>query len=714
MHFHNNYHFYPCPDDPKRVHDVSRADFDNGEPEAATHDRYVTGTHSGRIQCRVTSESPIFVGGLRTSGAPAHASHFQRDGNPAIPASSLRGLISSLGEAASNSSLRVLLDEDYSFRRVVDPKFKETLSAIGMVRRMGDSFTLYPLALPTLTCNLDGFATLPPEYQPLFPLPLLRVYVGKKHEISDRLFPFRTNNNWENLDWHFMNLQSRAWLPGFRLADDEYQHRKPASRQFLLAQLPIDGNFTPRRRVENPEAAKGKTSGVLRVLGCWGNRSDTMPSTKKHELFLPFPPPKGWPKVPIPQSVVDQFHSLCDERSDASFDRFQRDRKKNPLFPFEPMDTRTERYKVAEGDKEAARIAARIRIQHGDLVYFKPNANGTQIDEISFSSIWRGKVKGTTYSFFPQAVLPFRGNPDNKVEDKPNLTPGDLLFGFVEDLGEKPETRATPRQGLALASRVRLSDATLDLGASGIAPIRLPAVILKVQDSPKLPCPAFYFKPRTIPLGGYIAKRDLNPGNHVAQGYKAYLHHRTVELTNAPWKTGSPGDNLEQKAEIDPVRAGAVFTFDVEFKNLSPYELGLLLYVLRPTSEFRHKIGLGKALGLGTIRMDIERVQLVNRPTRYTAEGYFLPRYGAEYDAAEADKLRQDFRKEMNADLRAAIEMIGNPACLLQPVKPPLVAGQPEEKETFRFFVINDGSGRQFLAPIRAAKPLPSLSQPQP
>ena len=65
----------------------------------------------------------------------------------------------------------------------------------------------------------------------------------------------------------------------------------------------------------------------------------------------------------------------------------------------------------------------------------------------------------------------------------------------------------------------------------------------------------------------------------------------------------------------------------------------------------------------------------------------------------------------MNTDLRAAIEMIGTPASLTQPVKPPLAAGQAEESETFRFFVINDGGGHQFLAPVRAGKPLPTLSE---
>ncbi len=101
-------------------------------------------------------------------------------GKPAIPASSLRGLISSIVEAASNSALRVLEDKSYSFRRSMKDR-TDILSAIGMVIVDGSTgdYRLRPLTLPTIEIRRQGDpAVLPDSYRGLFPVPNLKVYVG--------------------------------------------------------------------------------------------------------------------------------------------------------------------------------------------------------------------------------------------------------------------------------------------------------------------------------------------------------------------------------------------------------------------------------------------------------------------------------------------------------------------------------------------------------
>ena len=57
--------------------------------------------------------------------------------------------------------------------------------------------------------------------------------------------------------------------------------------------------------------------------------------------------------------------------------------------------------------------------------------------------------------------------------------------------------------------------------------------------------------------------------------------------------------------------------FHVDFDNLDDTELGLLLYALRPKDTFRHKLGLGKRLGLGSVRIDPLAVFYVDRQQRY-------------------------------------------------------------------------------------------------
>jgi len=125
--FHNPYHFVPV-DKPEfsRWHKTGvsmttrhrRKEFNSALPSHLRHDIYVTRTregeevYHGRIHCTLKTETPIFIGARRikkgTEDHPAILAPFELGGRPAIPASTLRGLISSVAEAASNSALRVL------------------------------------------------------------------------------------------------------------------------------------------------------------------------------------------------------------------------------------------------------------------------------------------------------------------------------------------------------------------------------------------------------------------------------------------------------------------------------------------------------------------------------------------------------------------------------------------------------------------------------
>ncbi|NOZ71029.1 MAG: TIGR03986 family CRISPR-associated RAMP protein [Chloroflexi bacterium] len=109
-----------------------------GDPEAALlsrcppppHDRYVGLT--GRITCRMKTESPLFVSDshnvvptpfIDESGKRrVHYSYrfFQVDGEDAIPATSLRGMIRSVFEAVTNSCFGVFTPEERLDYRQVD------------------------------------------------------------------------------------------------------------------------------------------------------------------------------------------------------------------------------------------------------------------------------------------------------------------------------------------------------------------------------------------------------------------------------------------------------------------------------------------------------------------------------------------------------------------------------------------------------------------
>lgn len=704
--FHHPYHFIPFDSGPDAGQkDLLREQFPNKAPDHVTHDRYMAGTKSGRLLCRLTTMTPIVVGGDQNKDiTPTEVNNFEIGGRAAIPASTLRGLISNIAEAASNSAFRVLDgDRTYSYRKSVDDL---KLSAMGMIHEHQDKLWLRPLTIPTLTADRNGKPTLDRGYEQLFPKPVLRVYLGDSSSIRDE---HRAPKNTPPRQFLSLPLADRQWLPGYRLEDDQLQYPKPAAtRRFVLSQKPTKEGVAPQPFAENPTW----TPGIVRALGCWPpERKDSMPNTKKHELFLPVPTTKHWPVVALSDEVVESFQALCDERLAASEERWEREKKKNPLLPFEPYGTRPERYQINDNEK----VDRRIRLKTGDVVYFRADGEGT-IEEISFSSIWRGKVPGKASEFFPARLLPFYSNSEK--DRKAELTPADLLFGFVE---KRPKGIETERTALALASRLRFASAQAHETRE---PKVLDPVVRKILDSPKPPSPSFYFRRRQG--SGAITKAGLKPSEHQAQGRKIYLHHQW-RAGQMPWKSQIPKEDEKQKANIRPIDAGQEFFFHLDFDNLTEEEFRLLLYALRPSDGFQHKLGMGKALGLGSVRIDLLGYFEVDRQARYSEEGLdghryarailgqgvapesWPERYRLEKGAAASaenglEQERDAYQNVVPAAVRRALELLGDPANLLHPVSQPLVEdNENPEKETFLWYVANERSGQpQMLRPIEA------------
>ncbi len=74
--------------------------------------------------------------------------------------------------------------------------------------------------------------------------------------------------------------------------------------------------------------------------------------------------------------------------------------------------------------------------------------------------------------------------------------------------------------------------------------------------------------------------------------------------------------NPNTDSKIRPIGTGADFTFRIRFENLSQMELGALLFVLNLPEGCAHKLGMGKPLGLGSVRIT-PKLFISNRAERY-------------------------------------------------------------------------------------------------
>ncbi len=207
------------------------------------------------------------------------------------------------------------------------------------------------------------------------------------------------------------------------------------------------------------------------------------------------------------------------------------------------------------------------------------------------------------------------------------LCPATRLFGWT------PKDK-TQEQGVA--GRVRFSPAWSDKKLEDT--IQIP---LKILGSPKPQYYPFYLKPEDDSIdpndrAAYYAgtPSDWAKTLGTIRGRKFYLHHpkaredgaikyisRTeYDISPKNRKTGAEAwKNLHtnQNATCAVLPREAEFRGYIEFDSLDPYELGMILWSLtfsdnpsQSSENHAHKLGMGKGIGMGSVKIEIKGVYL--------------------------------------------------------------------------------------------------------
>jgi len=163
-------------------------------------------------------------------------------------------------------------------------------------------------------------------------------------------------------------------------------------------------------------------------------------------------------------------------------------------------------------------------------------------------------------------------------------------------------------------------------------------------------------KPEACPacrIFGFLADRVLSTGNvsfetaHVAGDYKTAAiilepfgapapRHRPFYGTKASNFQDPRGRKfyyhriqgarmmsrkLDFNKTVEALLPGAAFEFTVQYQNLSDADLSLLIYALALEDSMRHKLGMGKGVGLGSVHLTITGWQQLARKNRYLQFG---------------------------------------------------------------------------------------------
>ena len=120
----------------------------------------------------------------------------------------------------------------------------------------------------------------------------------------------------------------------------------------------------------------------------------------------------------------------------------------------------------------------------------------------------------------------------------------------------------------------------------------------------KVVSPKILSSPKPTTFQHYLEQKNNDINNLLhwnseasIRGYKYYWHRNNPEWSEGAVKKSS------QHTVITAVRTGVSFKGRIRFENLSNVELGSLMFVLDLPENHCHKLGMGKPLGLGSVKI---------------------------------------------------------------------------------------------------------------
>jgi CRISPR-associated protein (TIGR03986 family) len=621
------------------------------------HDRYVGLT--GRITCEVEAVTPLFISDSHAvegkEGEHRAYRFFQVDGEPALPASSLRGMFRSVFEAVTNSCF-VAFDEDALSYHLESNRSPWLVPA--RVERDGETWRL---RLLTGTTNLQiessskknpegmQYAAWSASYWPIKPSKTLlgrdprgrTLNAGQRER--RRLFITRTRHRTDNPDGIVHGEPCWALF-------QQFQHPHPKIKFWNVVQI-------RKHRADLPQPKKDEM--VIQGWLCVTNQN-VEPKHSERFFFRAQENRTGPELIDLPEKARQAYEVLIKDYQNRHRDAVQKRQRKNQP-PGQPVgeDAGFSRF-VYQTEEQ--------RLKGGELVYamLEGTVNAPRVKFIAPVSVPRVGYEHSVGQLLPDFL--------HRCKDYDALCPACRAFGWVRE-GAEGLAQDKPT---AYAGRVRLSHGTLTHNAG-----ELSETTLAILSTPKPTTTAFYLLNSE---GQPDATVDYDTDGARLRGRKFYRHHGQV---NPAEYRGEPGEqNRTVKGALKP---GATFTFTLDFENLAPLELGALLYALELEGDLVHHLGYAKPLGFGSVKVTVEDIQKIDWEARLQSiepNVGWRSTEGAQYKQAfltTMQALYGDGFGEVLADLQA---LLGAPPAL--PIHYPRSSEEPQpDGKNYEWFMGN-------------------------
>lgn len=564
-----------------------------GKCPPPSHDRYVGLT--GRITCKVEAITPLFISdshAVEESNGHKIYRFFQYEGEPALPASSLRGMIRAVFEAVTNSCFIVFQrDEPYTLEH------RESRA---------------PDMVPARVLKLDGKGAC---------LELLDCTVNAPINFSGYPTAVRAGAVRGSYPPRVLNQNTnQAFYP------DESQLPKDAHDKMRVAALVIrtpvihrSTRFCSFHAIKIVPASQhqsliedGKHTKVFGWLHLTGPNIEN-----KHDERLFFRWDDKQPFAPPIAQIPASYLCECSDTVTKEYNHHLSEYWERLGKRVENLGDQRWPNSTKDMPQPSTFVEKGSMLDIDDLVYI-------QFDEQGIVRMLRPiSMPRIRYTYSRQKFLPKHLNHCKNLE---TLCPACRVFGWVRESAEgigidKPT---------AYRGRVRLSHGILTHSEG-----ELIETTLAILSTPKPTTTSFYLlnsRGRPDPTVTY----DIDDAH--LRGRKVYRDHG-----KANFKEYSINDKIDQNRTVKrALNPGAEFTFTLEFESLAPLELGALLYALELEKGMVHRLGYAKPLGFGSVKVTVEKVESIDWDERLQSVNL-----NSGWLSIKEAQLKQDFIKEM-------------------------------------------------------------------
>ena len=528
------------------------------------------GNHTGVIHCILEPCTPLAIPDIEKAEPPVKngdgkhhkypfmTGSFKGKETPFIPGSEIRGMIRAVYESATNSCLSSLDDSFLNARAttmiITNPPSDER--GAGLIKKTDGHWYLYPAkcAVVNTFCPFTGGEPYPLQYS------------GK--------------------NGYYITINGESYYQCSKISFDG------------------DSTYRPRGRDSGQIIARnlggGDKTGYL-LLGEWGIGGS------RHNSHIIYSP--SYNGIPLSDNEIKTFNQMLELYRSEKLNKAL-DELKNKRF-CENCRIKDCDYKDQDSIKAHTGYTGYPKLEKNECYYpifFKtiryPDGKTEKILSLAMQGreVYTKTLKDIAGDYRPCVLSSKKRRKNEEI-----LCPACALFGLADANG-------------AYGSRVRFSDApgeNCDISDY---------ILLKELASPKITATEFYtIRPEEAREWNYVYKMNkkdaiaLREGELRLRGRKFYLHHQVCNKADY-----SSQEQTERNSSMKLAYSGT-FKFDVFFDRLSDNELSMLCWCLAPKCKVGekdvdgwHKLGHGRPLGLGSVKISIQSIE----ERRYTNGQY--------------------------------------------------------------------------------------------